>query len=382
MLNKFILALASSLVLSGAMMANETVMLTQKTFTDSDGLATHTILFPKKWKAEGGVWFANPQMYFRVMPSQQIKIKSPDGLGIEIGPALNCSDFRPSRSAMRMGATRPEEMKSDNGTPVLYYPDSLNDWKRHYTEKVIKNNPDKSVTDSKVIEVFEIPQLGNALKQMLAPVHRMIDEGNPLNRTMGMEQGYGCNGLGFRVEFKKDGILYEQLHVMATSYLTTDTDLGRQIFWSIAMDVAFYAPKGKLEANLPQMSLVANSMRMTPKWQKTLFDMQRKMFTSDMETSRKIHQINMETSRHIRETNNASWKRQQQSQDESHRRYINSIREVDVYSQGGQSYELPNSYDHVFGDGNGNFIMTNDAFYNPSSDLNVTGNWTSLEPSR
>ena len=40
------------------------------------------------------------------------------------------------------------------------------------------------------------------------------------------------------------------------------------------------------------------------------------------------------------------------------------------------------SYDHVFGDGNGNFIMTNDAFYDPSSDLNVTGNWTSLEPSR
>jgi len=364
--------------------AQQTLVLTQKKFVDpgDKNFSTHTMLVPKGWSAEGGVWFANPQQFFKIPPSQLIKVVSPEGVGIEVGPTLLASDFRPSQQSLQYGVRRPQEMQSDGGMVVLYCPNSLQEWQRHYEEKVIAHESDKSIKNARVLEVFEIGELSQALNQLMKPVFDMVEQGNAMNRSMGFEQSCGCIALGFHVEYMKDGVQYERLHVIASNYNATDSELGRQIYWGTMVNTTYFAPKGRLETEIGNLVTISNSLRMTPEWSKILLKSQQDDRRAHMKAAKRIHEINMQTNRSIRESQNASWQRQQASNDRSHQRYINSIREVDVYSQSGQQYELPSSYNHVYGDGTGNFIMTNNALYDPNSDLNVTGSWSNLQPNR
>ena len=155
--------------------------------------------------------------------------------------------------------------------------------------------------------------------------------------------------------------------------------MGRQVDWMLLSDIVVFAPKGKLQSQLKNLIAIAASLRMTPEFQQSINQTLHNMTQDDIRTANKISQINRQTNDYIRRTNQQSWENRQQANDRSHQNYINSIREVEVYSQGGYEYELPSHYDYVYGDGTGNFIMTNDAFYQPNSDLNLSGSWDQVQ---
>lgn len=77
------------------------------------------------------------------------------------------------------------------------------------------------------------------------------------------------------------------------------------------------------------------------------------------------------------------------SLDRSQGRLVNSIREVENYAIPGSTtaVQLPPGYDHVYSNGNGEYLLTNDAVLNPAADLGGYldgdldgGNWTALKP--
>ena len=56
----------------------------------------------------------------------------------------------------------------------------------------------------------------------------------------------------------------------------------------------------------------------------------------------------------------ASWKNRMAAEDEMQRRTINTIREVEDYpSHDGGRVKLPSHYEYVYGDGKGNYLLTN-----------------------
>ena len=60
-------------------------------------------------------------------------------------------------------------------------------------------------------------------------------------------------------------------------------------------------------------------------------------------------------------------------------RYSEAIRGVDSYHDPTSDYspQLPGGYDHAWGNGLGEYIVSNDNLFNPN--LNSTANWTELE---
>jgi hypothetical protein len=76
------------------------------------------------------------------------------------------------------------------------------------------------------------------------------------------------------------------------------------------------------------------------------------------------------------------WNERQASLDRSHRNFINAIREVEDYRTpgGDATVQLPSHYSHVYSNGNGDYLMTNDSLYNLNTDQSINNRtWTTME---
>ncbi|MDA3963566.1 MAG: hypothetical protein PF961_22500 [Planctomycetota bacterium] len=80
---------------------------------------------------------------------------------------------------------------------------------------------------------------------------------------------------------------------------------------------------------------------------------------------------------------NDGYKRRQAIKDGTDRRVIDTIREVERYNDAGYGHqvELPASYNHVYADGTGGYVLSNDANYNPNTDPGTNArSWSVLQP--
>ena len=71
--------------------------------------------------------------------------------------------------------------------------------------------------------------------------------------------------------------------------------------------------------------------------------------------------------------------------DETQRKVINSIRGTEDYvvPGGSTSVQLPNDYRSVYTNGNGEYLLTNDALYDPNTDPALNSQqWTGMQPQR
>ena len=157
---------------------------------------------------------------------------------------------------------------------------------------------------------------------------------------------------------------------------------GTAIDWDTLIDLEYIAPKGRLQDNLSVMTAISRSVRTTSSWQQLVCRQYQIQNDVDRRASFDRHQATMAVVSKISDSRQQQFMSQSRRSDASQARLINAIRGVEIYQQGGYQYELPNNYPHVYGDGNGNFILTENSLYNPGSDLSLPGNWTKLSPGR
>lgn len=96
--------------------------------------------------------------------------------------------------------------------------------------------------------------------------------------------------------------------------------------------------------------------------------------------AREMSRIN----RQAADSNTESWRRRQEMQDDGARKFNNALTGVEDYSSAGENtgigsdstVSLPGGYDRVYTNGTGDYIMTNDPFYDPGTDPGVNSqNW-------
>ena len=74
-----------------------------------------------------------------------------------------------------------------------------------------------------------------------------------------------------------------------------------------------------------------------------------------------------------------SYEKTQATVDQCNEAFDQTIRGVQEYQNpDGTSVELPLDYSHAWSNGNGDYVVTNDALYNPNS--NRQGSWQQLTP--
>lgn len=365
--------------------ADNTIVLQQHVFNDpgSANMPSHVVLAPKGWNAEGGAWWANPQA-FNILPSQDIKVTAPDGTRVAVGPGLVFCDYMPSPQSMQYGAQRPAEGQLDNGLPVLYMPQSLDEWCQWLT-RVLEQNPERAGTTDFQVRVTIIPELTTYLQRQMAPFAQQQQQQNMQNQQMGlnMEAFMDAAALGFECHYTRDGKQWDELIVLGIVYIGSNMDSGTSLRWVIEPNVSYRAPAGQLEGAMPLLMTIANSVQQTPQWSKMKNDhiaaMNRIAAKGVADRSRIIAESNREINRIITE----GYNERQAIQDKTHEKFINAIREVEVYQgtgvEAGTEIQLPSGYDHVYSNGNGEYILTNDHLYNPNTDPNVNNlNWDTM----
>lgn len=345
-------------------------------------MQSHTILAPKGWKVEGGAWWPNSK-FFKIYPSQNIKVTSPDGVMVWLAPSLAAVDVRPSQQSIQYGNRRPAEFTPSNGAPVIYLPDNMQQWQQFVLEKSIKIEHPKA-TNIKQPQVAIVPELTTVLKRQIAPIARSYAQQNQQNRALGMNMFSFADAamLGVSVEFDENGQTWEQLMVFGVVYFGVDSEFGRNLWWAIEPNYVFKAPKGKLESHMPLLMSIGNSLRPTPQWAKMKRDHIAKINQIQRKGAADRAAIMRNSSSEINDIIHKGWKNREAIRDNTHRKVINTIRGTeDFTSSHGTITQLPNTHNHVFTNGAGEVIMTNNANYNPNSDPNVTStNWEQMKP--
>lgn len=363
----------------------ERIVLRVHTLKDKgmNNMDSHRVLAPEGWSVEGGGWWPAPQ-YFKTLPSQDIKVTAPDGRQVHVGPGLALTDIRLSPMvAQQLGVAPPREGSIDGGFLVMGMPDNLPGWQQWLQNRTLPQ-AFPTARNIRVTHVTVIPELMELMRRQLEPIRQQQAQLNQQMQMMGGGMSNFCDAavLAAHCTYEMDGRQWEQLFIYGIAFLGTDSQMGRQIWWSVEPNIGFRAPAGQLDANMTLMMAIANSVAPTPEWARMKSDHIGKMneisARGAAERSRIIAQSNREISRII----NDGYAAHQRTMDETHRKVINGIRGVEEYVDPSQEYpvQLPQHYQHVFGSGNGEYILTNDPMYNPNADQAFNNrNWDPLK---
>ncbi len=362
----------------------QSLIFEKKTIRDPGvrNMESHTLLVPKGWKLKGQAEWANGN-YFRLLPSPEIKVTSPEGVEVNVHSTSLYSDPRPNAEMRSLGIKRPVEGASDAGYPVLECPDRLRDWKNLFAKKVIPQRR-PGATNIRVKLPIVDPEFTKALRTSAAALEQSVEQSNRDARMYGMPDSseFDAKGLVIECTYEENGIVWEEVSVVGTLKTTSLIPGMTQINWTVEPNLSFRAPKGELEANMPKLIALISSIRPTREWMDMLYkhvsrmqQIDRKAFVARSETTSR-------TLSEISDIQMKGWKDRQAIRDEGDKKFSNYIRGVNDYSHNGYDYQLPAGYDHAYIGNDDTVILTNDSLFNPSVDLQGTTNWSTMDQVR
>lgn len=370
---------------AAAARGGDALVLQRKVLKDpgSGNMDAFTLLVPHGWVVEGGAWWPPPQA-FRIFPSRDVKVTAPDGRRVHVGPTLSFSDFRPSQQAIAYGVQPPPEGGIDGGRPILRMPEGLDAWRRWVETRVIPENR-PGATDIRVVSFVQDAAATAALDARIAPIAAQAAQQAAQMRSMGLYSDTRHEGFAYETRFTYtlDGVRYEEQFAFGVTVMGFASDVGWQLLWTLEPNVAFRAREGELDAAAPLLLSLATSIQPTPQWSQMLSQHAAKMGQIDRQGAAARSRIQAQASSDVGDILFEGYRKRSAMQDAGQQALVDGIREVTPYrTNDGGEVRLPAGYGRVFGDGQGNYLLTDDALYQPGADLGLSGDWSALEPTR
>jgi hypothetical protein len=145
--------------------------------------------------------------------------------------------------------------------------------------------------------------------------------------------------------------------------------------WSIAPALSISAPPNQFAAQRPRLLNVAGTVRPTPQWH---IQSQALIAENSRQNTANNWEIIRERGRRIGQVSDADYakyKRDMSRSDDAQRQRINTINETDDFKDTtGNIVNLPVQYNHVFSDGKGNYVLSNNSQDRPG------GQWKPIRP--
>lgn len=315
--------------------------LRQHTFPDvtMGTPAAYTALLPANWSAQGKIeWQPVGAVPF---PQQMIEITSPQKGRISFEPLMTFT-YTESSLMGRQGVAPPAD-----------FPQWLAEIAPKANPKMSNVKLVKSSRDAKTeafLKKMETATGGNG--GMEREVHIIVLE-------------YDEDNIRRRDEVN---VTYARLAPYLSPGLNTQT-------WTIAPAVTISAPANQFAAQRPSLISVANTVGPTPQWhiqsQAAIAEMSRQRAANNWaiikERGRQISQLS--------DAQYAKYKKDTARSDEAQRQRINVINETDDFRDtNGNIVNLPMHYNHIFSDGKGNYVLSNNSHDKPG------GVWKPIKP--
>jgi hypothetical protein len=305
-----------------------------------------SFLIPADWKAEGGVqWFPD----YSILANLLMKITDPQtGAQIEFLPMQNFTWLTQSVVPMQPGTNymgniicQPIQDISQF-VQVMYMPQAL-----------------PHLRGAKLVAKEDLPKIAQEVAKQY--------------------QGAGAARCGrVRYEYLRNGQPWEEDIFVTLSYFPWQ--MGT--IWSVNSAYAFRAPKGQLDRLTPVMNTSIATLRLSPDWYGGYMYVQ-KLFNDRMNNSIRNAKALSDTitrnSEEIRQMFADSYKQRSESQDRINQQFSEYIRGVNTYSNPfeGKPVELPSGYDNAWVNSRGEYILTNQAGFDPNVGDNVE--WRRME---
>ena len=349
------------------------------------------MLVPEGWELKGGVvWTPGMKPFVH----SQFGMVAPDGRELWFLPGRSYTFSEVPRGMLQSGYQPPQPgQPQSDGSIWMAPPKDL----AEYVSKHIIPMGRPQARQVRVVEVTHLADVERSYREMLAPSIQQFEQQNRMMAQQGLTSELRIRVESVAVEYQEGEVRFrEEIPVMlfGTRMVTPDTYgyMGGPLvhhMWQATPFMSARAPADAFDANEALFVTLVRNAQPTMEWQVQIHELHMAIsrmehegrMADQREFARRQKQI-AETNREISDMQMAGWRERQASQDRVHRSFVNTVNEVDDFRQpDGTSVSLPSHYDHVFTDSQGNYILTNDAFFEPARHA-PTGEWTPIEPIR
>jgi hypothetical protein len=206
-----------------------------------------------------------------------------------------------------------------------------------------------------------------------------------VRRRQGLAPGNGNTGatrteaVRVQLAYQKDGKDIEEW--VAVGIVINIYPAGRGSFYDSHATslVALSAPKGKLQANDRLFQVIVSSIQPEPQWLTYSGGVLTKMYQVQAQKLANINQQWSQFYTHAAQTINGVTANAIRGANASSFHADQNIRGVQTFRDPttGKTQELSNLYDHAWQNGSNEYIMSNEANFNPNE--HVPGNWSELQ---
>lgn len=314
------------------------------------GVTAYTMLVPEGWRASGQIeWREHGGVTPHPMP--QVDVVGPDGSRFRVVPSMSFVYAEKSEAALaqerQFGRAMPE-------LPGLAPPADVGEF---VAAVIARQNP--QATDVRLIEQKR-DEPAEAMMAKLAAANPNPNAPAPTWTAHVVDVSYTENGAAYR----------EQVRATMAVSPWSPSQWMRTMNWGFYITNEIRAPEKNFEAIRPLLQTFAATFGPTDRWfaaeQLALSQMVANAHERNMEEIRRRGQMYSE----ISDQQIAAFKSRMASGDREQNRTLNRINETsDFQSPDGSTVKLPIHYKNYYGDGNGNFIMTNSTLDAPGGEF-------------
>lgn len=309
------------------------------------GVVSHTVLLPEGWRGEGFTeWSYQPIAY----PQQKMSIISPLKGKVSYYPTI-WGSYTEAKPVAGFPPLPP------SGNPA---PQDIGAWVLSLYQQYAKESSDFVLVDNRPDLAAEATaRLVNAeLKDVTLPSQRTTEY-----RIVTL--AYTHKGERYR----------EEIPLTYAREAPYENENIRSQTWMVAINCTISAPEAIFDKHKPELVSVAGTLRPTAKWwtqvQLTLMELTRlraEQFAQAIQERAKLYD---------------SMSRQQQAQFDQHMSSMDKVQDervklvyekTDYQDVDGSKVRLPSHYHHVYTDGKGNYVLTNNTQHKPGE------TWTEL----
>ncbi len=311
-----------------------------------DGVLSHTMLIPEGWTSDGFIQWSGEPDY---MPEKTITVTGPDHAKLTFIPTMAFM-YIVVNPVPGFPVTPP------NGTPP---PQNLGAW----IAKTIAENPNGKLKNVKLVSDVRNQQFEAMMDQLDRESGGNLRD---VRRTSHI----------VTVTYEQKGVkIREEINVNYALFPPSVNENLRSDMWTLQFLAGYSALDDKFDQVKPQLVAIQSTMRPVAKWWVQMFkvrgEIMRVRAEQRMEEIRRRGKMYDQMS----DAEYAKYKESMKGSDQAQKDRVDTIYERQEYTDtDGSIVTLPIHYNHIFSDGNGNYVMTNNSLEKPS-DL-----WTEIKP--
>jgi hypothetical protein len=236
-----------------------------------------------------------------------------------------------------------------------------------------------------VLKRFTLPMLRAKLNPRITSSTDMPEVAKVLAKQL---SGAKVRSSRIRVEYVLDGQAVEEDFYLSIFVLSAPLGVNNCTYYSWGpawTPFSLRAAKGKLDDATPLLLSIVNSAKINPKWfgeYMYVCDLFQKRMKQGIENAKTISDTIKQNNDAITKMYSDAYAARQASEDKLAAKFSDYIRGLSRWQSPNQQYpvQLPSGYQYAWTSPSGEYVLSNDANYNPNVGSNL--NWQALKPAK